>query len=144
MKKQRFKPKAHSRKSRKSRNAARNIRNPTPKVRNIPPDDWVEVTYIIFWEENFPIPSMPSCPLVSELSVDQGARGEPLGRPNGPKVGGVSLVASQRCYPPKAEGQGPLLGLDPLPSGERLPSLFTFQRGVPCNTPLHVYRGNMM
>ena len=84
MKKQRFKPKAHSR---KSRNAARNIRKPAPKVRNIPPDDWVEVTYFIFWEEDFPIPSMPSCPHVSELSVDQGARGEPLGRPNGPKVG---------------------------------------------------------
>lgn len=138
MKKQRARPKTHSRKSKKSRKARRNIGKPIPKTRNIPPENWVEVTYIIFWEEDFPDLSE-----ISGLSFDKGARGEPLGRPIGPKVGGVSLFAYPGCYPPKAEGQGPLLGLDPLPSGERLPSLFDFQRGVACNTPLHDYRGNI-
>lgn len=93
-------------------------------------------------------PDMPGlCPSalsgISGPSFDKGARGEPLGRPNGPKVGGASLFAFPRCYPPKAEGQGPLSGLEPLPGGERLPSLFTFERGVSCNTPLHDYRGNI-
>jgi len=138
MKKQRSRPKTHSRKSKKSRKARRNIGKPIPKTRNIPPEIWVEVTYVIFWEEDFPDLSE-----ISGLSFDKGARGEPLGRPNGPKVGGASLFACPRCYPPKAEGQGPLSGLDPLPSGERLPSLSDFQRGVPCNTPLHDYRGNI-
>lgn len=141
MKKQKSRPKAHSRKSGKSRIAKRNIRKPKQKIRNTHPDNLPypnEVNFLYFYEEDIIA--------VFEylgLSFDKGARGEPLGRPDGPKVGGASLVACPRCSPPKAEGQGPLSGLDPLPSGERLPSLFDFQRGVACNTPLHDYRGNI-
>jgi len=126
--------------------ANRKMRKPVQKFQNNPPDNSEipdEVIFIIFWEEGFPFLPIDPCPHIPAPSFDKGARGEPLGRPFGPKVGGASLFACPGCYPPKAEGQGPLSGLDSLPSGECLPCLFTFERGVSCNTPLHDYRGNI-
>ena len=124
------KQKHRSRKTGKSR---RKIQKPRPKYRNVPPGIWIKETIVIIWEEDLPPP-----PHAQASELTRMLAGNRLAGPTGRKWAERSLSPHQDG---KAKGKK---GATLLPSGERLLSACNDnQRGVPCNTPLHDYRGNI-
>lgn len=121
------------RKIRKSRKSRRKTRKSIPTIRKAPPKIWINETIIIIWEEDLPPP-----PYAQASEITRTLAGTRLAGPTGRKWAECSLSPLQDG---KAKGKK---GAALLPSGERLLSTSNDnQRGVPCNTPLHDYRGNI-
>lgn len=121
-------------KCRKCRKSRRKTQKRIPTIRKPPPEIWINETIIIIWEEDF----TPPPPYAQAPELARTLAGTRLAGPTGRKWAECSLSPLQDG---KAKGKK---GATLLPSGERLLSACNDnQRGVPCNTPLHDYRGNI-